>query len=533
MPISRRNTLQLGALLLAASKMMPVQALAQASSSLRFGDASPFSFEGLIERARILASAPYIPPPQPSPDIVERIDYDAHGRLDYVPDYALYAAGPGVYPITFRHMGRYFTKSVRMFAVEGSNAREILYDPRYFTIETDYPAAELPPDVNAFAGFGVQESRRIGDWTPVQPWVSFQGASYFRPVGELNQVGLSARGIALNSGGSEPEEFPDFTAFWFEPTLSEGDPVIVYALLEGPSVTGAYKFAMTRSKIILVEVEKYLFFRQDVQRLGVAPLTSMFWYGEFPVWHAHDWRPEVHDSDTLVLWTGEGRHIARPLTNPPRIGISSFYDKNPRGFGLAQRDRNYDHYLDGVSYDRRPTCWVEPLHDWGAGAVQLIEIPTDDEIYDNIVTFWHGANDPKAGEERHYHYRLHWVADEPFFPVRDLAQAVGTRVGRGGEPGKVRHDDILKFVIEWDGSILETIPYGERPVVKATASRGELSLMRTEPIWYTPRWRSEFDLRADGEDVIELTCHLELDGVPITERWAFQWFPPPSQASQG
>ena len=522
---SRRDTLASLAAL-AALSAAPGALRAAEVAGLRFGDAEPFSFDALVGRARDMAKAAYFPPPRPVPEITEQIDYDAHGKLHYKPEHALWANGIGVYPVTFVHLGRYFQKSVKVSALDQQgNAREILYSPDYFTMPADSVARQIPTDASAFAGFWMRESNRSGSWAEREPWATFVGASYFRTVGQLGQVGMSARGIALNPGGAGPEEFPDFTEFYLEPTLSEGDPFVFSALLDSPSISGAYRFKMHRGVGVLIEVEKHLFLRADVERLGIAPLTSMFWYGEYPSAHRHDWRPEVHDSDGLAMWNGAGERLWRPAVNPPSISISSFTDDNPRGFGLLQRDRDYDHYLDGVSYDKRPSCWIEPLSNWGKGAVQLVEIPTDDEIYDNVVAFWLAEKPARKGDELAYTYRMHWLNDEPFFPVADYAKAVATRIGRGGEPGKERPPGVIKMVIEWDGAILKSIPYGVRPKVNASASRGTLSLQRAEPIWYTDRWRSEFDIKFDGDATVELRCFMTMDEKQITEAWLFQLHP--------
>ena len=523
--VSRRDALA-SFTALAAALARPEGLRAAEAAGLRFGDAEPFAFDALVERARAMAGTAYTPPPRPVPEITEQIDYDAHGKLHYKPDYALWAHGIGVYPVTFVHLGRYFQKSVKISALDTEGkAREILYDPTYFTMPPDSVAHQIPTDASAFAGFWVRESNRAGGWGDREPWATFVGASYFRTVGELGQVGMSARGVALNPGGSGPEEFPDFTEFYLEPTLHEGDPFVFSALLDSPSLAGAYRFRMHRGVGVVIEVEKHLFLRADIERLGIAPLTSMYWYGEYPSTHNHDWRPEVHDSDGLAIWNGAGERLWRPAINPPAINISSFGDQDPRGFGLSQRDRNYDHYLDGVSYDKRPSCWIEPLEPWGKGAVQLVEIPTDDEIYDNVVAFWLPDWPAKAGDALTFRYRMHWVNDEPFYPVADYAKAVATRIGRGGEPGKERPPGVVKMVVEWDGTVLKSIPWGARPSVVAAASRGTLSLQRAEPIWYTDRWRSEFDIAFDGTEPVELRCFMTLDDRQITETWLFQLHP--------
>ena len=296
--LDRRNFLKL-ALAAQAFAAFPANA---APPSLRFGEPQPFSSEWLKAHAQALAAAPYSPPPRPDPGIVASIDYDAHGKLKYKNDFALYGDGhPSAFPITFMHVGQYFPKTVRMYAVEpssdgSSSAREILYDPDYFSIPADSVAAKLPPNPSRFAGFWLREPKAgTEDWHVAEPWVTFLGASYFRAKGELGQVGLSARGIALTPGGNAIEEFPDFVAFWFLPAPQAARVVTVYALLDGPSVTGAYKFVMERTKGVLMEIENTLFFRQPVERLGLAPLTSMYWYSETLKQPGIDWRPEVHD----------------------------------------------------------------------------------------------------------------------------------------------------------------------------------------------------------------------------------------------
>ncbi len=233
-----------------------------------------------------------------------------------------------------------------------------------------------------------------------------------------------------------------------------------YCLLDGPSLSGAYRFVMTRGKGVVMDIEKRLFIRKDIERFGVAPLTSMFWYSETIKPTAVDWRPEVHDSDGLAIWTGAGERIWRPLNNPPRTIASSFGDTDPKGFGLLQRDRAFDNYMDGVFYERRPSLWIEPKGSWGKGAVQLIEIPTDDEIHDNIVAAWIPERPVRAGQEFSFAYRAHWQADEP--NPTPLGRCVATRLGNGGQPGQPRPRGVRKFMLEFKGGPLADIPFGVR-----------------------------------------------------------------------
>jgi periplasmic glucans biosynthesis protein len=528
--LDRRGLLQLG---LAAQAALALGGNARAQTgtadALKFGPPAPFSFDMLKALAKDLAAKPYVEPPRPNPEIVRRIDYDAHGRLKYRPEHALYANGPGVYPITFMHVGQYFQKTVRMHAVTDGQAREILYDPALFDMPPDSVARSLDPQPSAFAGFWIRESKLQvtdrGDWKQREPFATFLGASYFRAIGEEGQVGMSARGVALFPEPGAQEDFPDFVAHWFEPALAEGEPVTVYSLLDGPSLAGAFRFLITRTAGVVMDIEAEVTLRRDVHRLGLAALTSMYWFSETAKPFLMDWRPEVHDSDGLAMWTGAGERIWRPLNNPPRVMTSTFSDENPRGFGLLQRDRNFDHYQDGVRYEDRPSTWVEPKGDWGKGAVQLVEIPTDDEIHDNIVAYWLPAEPPRAGSTTSLAYRLNWRDGEDF--PRNLARCVATRLGRGGQPGLPRPQGVRKFLLEFLGGPLADVPYGATVEPVLWASRGTFSYVLTEAVPSDVRghWRAQFDLTAQGPEPVDMRCYLRSGGEVMSETWLYQYHP--------
>jgi glucans biosynthesis protein len=499
---------------------------AAAAAGLDFGRPESFSFEQLVERARVMSTKPYAPPYRPAPDVVAKIDYDVHGKIRFKPDRALFANGPGPYPVMFFHLGQWFKSSVKMHAVQKGISREIFYSPDDFDMPADSIARKLPRD-SGFAGFRFHEARRRADWK-TQDWLAFLGASYFRAIGDLGQYGISARGIAVNtSAAGTTEEFPEFTEFFIEPAPSEDRPTMVYALLSGPSITGAYRFACHRGKGVTQEVDANLFARSAIAQLGVAPLTSMFWFAEYDAGFRVDWRPEIHDSDGLALWTGAGERIWRPLHDPLRTVTSSFVDKTPKGFGLLQRDRMFDHYLDGVRYERRPSLWVEPLGDWGAGAVKLVEIPTDDEIHDNIVAFWEPAEPAKAGTALRTSYRLYWQAEEPF-PAENVAHVYSTRIGRGGRPGTARPKGVTKFVVDFAGKPLDALPRDGKPVATITASRGDVSYVFVEPVPDTKRWRAQFDLALSGTEPAEIRMFLRSGDKTLTETWLCQYEPRPS-----
>jgi glucans biosynthesis protein len=270
-----------------------------------------------------------------------------------------------------------FKERVRVYEVIDGQAQELLYDPAMFDLrKAGIDAVALPKDLG-FAGLRIQHHQ---DWR--NDIVSFLGASYFRAVGVERQYGLSARGLAIDIGADKPEEFPRFT--------THSGTLTVYALLDSPSITGAYRVDITPQGTLTMDIDAALYPRKPIDRLGVAPLTSMYLYGENDRRMATDWRPEVHDSDGLSMLNGAGEWLWRPLSNPAGVRLYSYADQKTQGFGLIQRDRNFEHYQDdGVFYERRPSLWVTPKplrpEGWGPGSVQLLELPAASETYDNIV----------------------------------------------------------------------------------------------------------------------------------------------------
>lgn len=390
----------------------------------------PFDYAWLKGQARKLAGNPFQASQDAVPPAMAKLGYDQFQSLRFRTDHALWANSGLPFRLQFFHVGRSFTEAVRLYEVFDGQAREIVYDTAMFEFDKAGIDPKLMHDHVGFAGFRVQF---VTDWkTDV---AAFLGASYFRAVGgDTRQYGLSARALAVDTAFPRPEEFPRFTSFWFERPAKESGTLTMYAMMDSPSIAGALRFQVAPGGTLVMDIDSALYPRKAIERLGVAPLTSMFFYGENDRRGANDWRPEIHDSDGLSMWTGAGEWIWRPLTNPGQLHFSSYLDDNPRGFGLLQRDRVFDHYQDdGVYYDRRPSLWVEPKAGqggWGKGSVQLVEIPTVDETFDNIVAFWNPAEKPKAGQELLFGYRLHWGTHMPY--ASPLAQTIATRTGIGG-----------------------------------------------------------------------------------------------------
>ncbi|WP_137390114.1 glucan biosynthesis protein [Rhodoligotrophos defluvii] len=487
------------------------------------GTPKPFSFDDLKDQARRLAASPWQDPRSQFSEILERIDYDAFQKIVFRRDASLFSSRDDAPPVQLFHLGRYFQEPCSIAVVENGQAREIHYRKSYFDMPDDHVARKLPDDIG-FAGFRVMAPSQKTDW------LAFLGAAYFRSSGALDQYGLSARGVAIDTALPTPEEFPRFTGFWLE---SGGTPdrIIIYALMDGPSIAGAFRMNCQKDGGVIMDIDASLHPRKPIKRLGVAPLTSMFWYGENDRRQAVEWRPEIHDSDGLAMWTGTGERIWRPLNNPRRVMTNSFLDKDPRGFGLLQRDRNFDHYQDdGVFYDKRPSVWVEPKGGWGEGEVQLVEIPTEDEIHDNIVAYWVPRQPAVPGTPLDFSYRLHWVADEPF--SAGLGRAVDTFSGIGGIPGQPRPPGVTKFVVDFEGGDLKRYQRGEIDAV-VNLSRGELGLFDAYPLANNPgRFRAFFNVKAEGGEPVDIRLYLrsKAGGDALTETWLYQFFPISSSA---
>lgn len=485
---------------------------------------APFTYAALKGRARALADRPHVTATRPLPEAVKAMTWDQYQSIRYLDEHALWANEDLNFRARFFHLGIYFHEPVHLHEVVDGRAREIAYDPAAFDLaRSGLHGAALPSDLG-FAGF------RLNFHTDWQRDVSaFLGASYFRAVGSELQYGLSARGLAVDCALPRGEEFPRFTHFWLERPAPGSTRVVIYALLDSASVAGAYRFEIGPGENLVMDVDAALYPRRAIERLGVAPLTSMFQCGAHDKRMANDWRPQIHDSDGLALHTGTGEWIWRPLANPARLRFNAYADENPRGFGLLQRDREFDHYQDdGVFYNRRPSLWVEPKSGWGRGSVQLVEIPTLDETFDNIVAFWNPERPPRPGEELLFAYRLHWGARPP--QLSPLARVVQTRSGIGGTIGRKRGYFSWRFVVDFAGGPVAMLPNDAKVDAVVSASRGEVELVSARPLAPTVGWRATFDVKLAGaddtSDPVNLRLFLRENDTALSETWLYQWTPP-------
>jgi len=489
--------------------------------------ADAFNFATLKGRARALAGAAYAPPEKLAPQFLRELTYDQYQSIGFRHDHALWAQTQSAFRLEFFHCGRGFKEPVELFELVGGEARAIRYRPDMFKFDGSGIGRQLPADL-PFAGFRVHTATNWRDDVAV-----FLGASYFRArASDSRQFGLSSRGLAIDTA-LDIEEFPRFVAFWFERPSPESRTLVFYGLLDSVSATGAYRFALTPGVPQAMEVDAAVYPRKAIRRLGLAPLTSMYQCGENDRRMANDWRPEIHDSDGLAICTGKGEWLWRPLNNPSAARISSYLDESPRGFGLLQRDRNFEHYQDdGVFYDRRPSAWVEPKGDWARGAIQLVELTAPNETFDNIVAYWNPAVPPQPGDELLYGYRMYWGTQLPAGPT--LAQTVATRTGLGGVVGHNREYFSWRFAVDFAGGELAALAKSTEVEPVVTVSGGTVETPSARPLQSTGGFRVMFDLKPPDDSVepIDVRLFLRHRNQPLTETWMYQWTPPTPKERQ-
>lgn len=511
---------------LAGAQALPLSALLYSGQGLagEVGGSQPFSFAWLKGHARALADNPWVSRKGDLPESLKKLSWDDYQAIRFRPEKALWRNDDNAFQVQLFHLGLYFKSPVRIYEVDNGLARELAYQPEYFRYEGEQSLGTLPEDLG-YAGF------RVHFHTDYQrDLAAFLGASYFRAVGSEMQYGLSARGLAIDTALDSGEEFPQFSAFWLEKPEPGSHNLVVYALLDSPSTTGAYVFTLTPGRNMVMRVDAALYPRKPIQRVGIAPLTSMYQTGENDHRMAYDWRPEIHDSDGLAVLNGQGEWLWRPLVNPRAVRVSSFVDANPQGFGLLQRDRQFANYQDdGVFYEKRPSAWVTPHGDWGSGSVMLAEIPTTDETFDNIVAFWNPEQPLEPGQEYLYAYTLSWGAEPPTAP-RELATVQATRTGLGGVVGQKRTYFSWRFAVDFAGGALALLGDDAEVEPVITASRGELEITSARPLASTNGYRAMFDLVPDDSlEPIDLRLQLKLGDQVLSETWLYQYTPPPKE----
>jgi periplasmic glucans biosynthesis protein len=474
------------------------------------GVAAPFDGDTVATLAKALAVRPYRRADSTLPPALATVGYDQYRDFRYRTDRALWRGRGLPFQAQFFHRGFLFKDRVDINVVQDGRATPFAFSTNLF----DYKPQPVPHvgDIG-FAGFRLHAPiNRAGVFDEL---CTFLGASYFRAVAKGLNYGLSARGLALGTGEAAAEEFPVFTTFWLEQPAADARAVVVHALLDSPSAAGAFRFAIDPGEETVFDVDMRLYPRVDLADAGIAPLTSMFEFDPSDRVGVDDYRPAVHDSDGLAIFSGRGEQLWRQLRNPAALQHSGFQDRAPRGFGLMQRKREYDDYQDSeAGYEKRPSLWVEPLGDWGEGEVHLVEIPTADEYHDNIVAFWRPRQAIVAGREHRWRYRLHWCRDHAWQP--GLATVAGTRIGMAAGGARL-------VVVDLAGGRLPDLADDAGPRIEAEASQGVLRNAVAYRDGGSGHWRMSFEFEPGEAHASELRARLVDATGPLSETWLYRW----------
>ena len=485
------------------------------------GGAAAFGYPDAVKRARDLAAAPYHSTVPVLPDGLADLDFDAWRDIRFKSDKALLGGQGGNFRLELFHLGHLFKRPVTVNVLRDGIPAPIPYAPNLFDYGRTKVEANLPVNLG-FAGFRLRFPINAPHvWDEV---VAFLGASYFRFLGRGQRYGLSARGLAIGAG-QRTEEFPFFREFWIETPSATAEHIVIYGLLDGESATGAFKFDLVPGQETYIEADVTLFVRKAIPDLGLVALSSMFFVGKNDHRFSDDFRGELHDSDGLLMHTGAGEWIWRPLSNPVAPSVSVFLDTNPHGFGLLQRDRNFPDYQDlELAYELRPSYWIEPREGWGEGRVELLELPTGDETNDNIVAAWAPKDGLEAGKSLTYGYRITALTTDQI--LTPGGRAVGTfhvaaralGAAESPPPGATR------FLIDFSGgdlayymsdpSLVETV---------ATTSNGRVLRTFLTPNAHIRGFRAGVDVAVDPGQSTDLRVFLRSGGKALTETWTFPW----------
>jgi periplasmic glucans biosynthesis protein len=497
--LNRRDFLQGSAALPLAGFMTPANA-----------QSAPFDRSVVRQAARDLAAKPFKAPDSKLPDNLKDLDYDRYRAIRFLPDRALWRGEKLPFEVQFFHRGFFYANRVDIYQVANGQVTKIAYQPEHFSFGNT-PPPKSDADLG-FAGFRLHAPINKSDY--YDEVCVFLGASYFRAVAKGELYGLSARGLSINTGEAKGEEFPLFKTFWIEKPAANASSIVLHALLDSESAAAAYRFTIRPGETTVFDVEMAIYPRVDLDHVGLAPMTSMFFFGPNDRVDVDDFRPSVHDSDGLAIYNGRGEELWRPLHNPRDLQISTFADQNPHGFGLMQRQKNFFAYQDvESSFEKRPSLWAEPIGDWGEGAVRLIEIPTKEEVHDNIAVLWHPKAPLQAKGEHTYTYRLHWGPDVP--KPTALARFSRTAVGARGEGGRI-------FVLDLIGDRLKHV---DAKKIRGLIDAGKTKVQNivTQPNPATGGWRLSFELPNKEKGPVEIRASVMQDNDAISEIWVYRW----------
>ncbi|MDP9526437.1 glucan biosynthesis protein G [Pseudomonas protegens] len=483
------------------------------------GQLMAFNLDDVSAKAKDLAGQKYEAPRSNLPNEFREMKFADYQKIRFLSEKAEWADQKTPFKLSFYHQGMHFDTPVKINEISANTVSEIKYDPNRF----DFGDVKFDPKATeklGYAGFRVLYPINKAD--KQDEIMTMLGASYFRVVGKGHTYGLSARGLAIDTALPSGEEFPRFSEFWIQQPKATDKHLVIYALLDSPRATGAYRLTLRPGADTIVDVKARVFLRDKVGKLGLAPLTSMYLFGANQPSKVLNYRRELHDSSGLSIHAGNGEWIWRPLNNPKHLAVSNFSVENPRGFGLLQRGRDFSHYEDlDDRYDKRPSAWIEPKGDWGKGTVDLVEIPTADETNDNIVAFWNPEKQPEPGQPLDYAYRLHWTIDEAALHSPDSAWVQQTLRSTGDvkQSNLIRQPDgSVAYLVDFEGPSLAALP--ENADVRSQVSVGDNAELVENSVRYNPEtkgWRLTLRMKIkDASKSTEMRAALVRD-IPQPE----------------
>ena len=475
------------------------------------GDGQHFDPGTVIDVARQLARRPFQVPPNDLPDAFASLTYEQYSGIKSAPGSAIWADGRGI-SVEPLHRGFVFGNSVALFTVEDGTVRRLAYDRARF----DYGRLAVPANVGdaGFSGFRLLST--FGNGAPTD-FAIVQGATFFRALARGQNFGVFARALTLKPAEARGEEFPIFRAFWIERPLAGSNAITIHGIIDSESTSGAVRMTFRPGEATIVDVETSLFPRVNLEHVGLGGMTSTYLFGPNDRRNIDDARPAVYETGGLQMLNGQGEWLWRPLHNPETLQISAFVDNAPKGFGLIQRERSYEAYQDDDQrFDRRPSLWIEPIGEWGQGTVQLLEIPSDAEINDNILAYWRPKNVMAANTEVAVAYRQYWCWLPPERPP--LAIVTATRVGRGSA-GRRR-----RFFVDFTGDMLGDAAVADLKPVLAVGP-GSIHSVKVWPYPERKTIRVSFELDPGNDNACEMRLILQAGGKPISETWLYRWTP--------
>lgn len=476
-----------------------------------------FTFNDVVNQARTLSTSQYSAPEQ-VPQFLQDLSYSRYQSIQFRPESRIWRASDSPFQVMMMQPGSVYSHAVQLNIVDSEGVREIPFSKSDFSYPDEEFGKRIPADLG-YSGFKLTYPLNNPD--AADQFLVFAGASYFRGVGRGQVFGLSGRAVTVDTGLPSGEEFPAFTKFWLVRPGNDAEKMVVLGLLDGPSLTGAYRFTVSPGDNTVMDVDARLFYRNDVEQPGFAPLTSMFYYGENSRKPRGQWRPEVHDSDGLLIHDkATGEWLWRPLVNPEKLSLSYHNVERLAGFGLMQRDQHFKSYEDSEAfYESRPSAWVEPKGDWGSGQVALIEIPSKSEANDNIVAFWTPDEPARAGDAVKLSYSLHF--GQPGVSQQPGGHTTATFIG--GSEGAVASENAYRFVIDFQDGALDSLASDAAVISNVSGGEGvEVLEHFVQYVKAKDAWRLSVLAQSNPSESLTLRGFLSLDGEPLTETWTYE-----------